>query len=154
MRVHTGEKPFPCAICGNAFATKGLLDEHKRIHTGEKPFPCESCDKAFRTSTELTVHKRIHTGEKPFSCKLCHKSYSSSSELSKHNKSVGHLKMSKSIKNTFTPSPSTSFVDCGDIKEEETMDEDPLSIKMEADNEETIKHEIEEGIQYEDPLSF
>ena len=53
-------------------------------------------------------------------------------------------------KNTAT----TSFVDCGDtdnkleIKKEETIEEDPLSIKMEAENiEETIKLEIEEEIQ-------
>ena len=39
-----------------------------------------------------------------------------------------------------------------EIKEEETLDEDPLSIKMETDNvEETIKQE--EGIQDKDPLS-
>ena len=68
--------------------------------------------------------------------------------------------MLESNKNTVTPSPSTSFVDCGEanikleIKEEETLDEDPLSIKMEAENvKETIKQEIEEGIQDKDPLS-
>ena len=62
--------------------------------------------------------------------------------------------MLESNKNTVTPSPSTSFVDCGEanikleVKEEETLDEDPLSIKMEAENiAETIKHEIEEDIQ-------
>ncbi len=40
--------------------------------------------------------------------------------------------MSESIKNIVKPSPSTSFVDCGEadikieIKEEETFHEDPL----------------------------
>ena len=51
---------------------------------------------------------------------------------------------------------STSFVDCGETnvkleikEEEETLDEDPLSIKIEAENVEgTIKHEIEEDIQH------
>ena len=73
-----------------------------------------------------------------------------------HNikKTAGHLKMLESIKTTVTLSASTSFVDCGEanikleVKEEETLDEDPLSIKMEAENvAETIKHEIEEDIQ-------
>ncbi len=47
--------------------------------------------------------------------------------------------MSESIKHTVKPSDSTSFVDCGEanikleIREEETLDEDPLSIKMEAE---------------------
>ena len=72
--------------------------------------------------------------------------------------------MLESNKNAVTPSASTSFVDCGEdnikieIKEEETLDEDPLSIEMEAENvKETIKQEIKgeikEEIQDKDPLS-
>ena len=65
------------------------------------------------------------------------------------------FKMSESIKNTVIHSASTNFVDCGEAninleieEEEETIDEDPLSIKMKAENcEETMKHEIEEDIQ-------
>ena len=60
-------------------------------------------------------------------------------------KSAGHLNKLEFTKNTVQPSASTSFVDCGDantkleIKEEETLDEDPLSINMEAEKvEETI----------------
>ena len=75
------------------------------------------------------------------------------SDLSKHIKTVGHLKMSEYMKYTVTPSAAIS---CGEdnkkleIKEEEeeTLEEDPLSIKMEAENaDEIIKHEIEEDIQ-------
>ncbi len=41
-----------------------------------------------------------------------------------------------------------------EIKEEETIDKDPLFIKMEADNVvETIKEELEEEIEDKDPLS-
>ena len=60
--------------------------------------------------------------------------------------------MSKSIKKTVPPSASTSFVDCGEsnikleIKEEQTLDEDPLSLKMEAENvKETIKQDIQDS---------
>ena len=63
--------------------------------------------------------------------------------------------MLESNKNAVAPSPSTSFVDCGEdniklevIEEEETIGEDPLFIKMEAENaKETLKQEIEEDIQ-------
>ena len=74
--------------------------------------------------------------------------------MSNHNKSAGHLKKLETIKNTVTPSTSasTSFVDCGEadikleIKEEETPDEDPLFLKLEAKSmEEIIKEEIKEG---------
>ena len=69
--------------------------------------------------------------------------------------------MLESNKNKVTPFASTSFVDCGEAnikleikEEEETLDEDPLSIKMEAENvKETIKQEIEEETQHKDPLS-
>ena len=64
--------------------------------------------------------------------------------------------MLESNKNAITPSTSTSFVDCGEAnikleikeEEEESLDEDPLSIEIEAEkSEETIKCEIEEDIQ-------
>ncbi len=59
--------------------------------------------------------------------------------------------------NTVTPSTSTSFDDCDgadfklEMKEEETLDEDPLSIKLEAEDVEiAIKEEIEDRIQNKD----
>ena len=59
--------------------------------------------------------------------------------------------MLESTKDKVSPSASTSFVDCGeaDVKlkiKEETLDEDPLSINIEAENvEETLNQEIEVG---------
>jgi hypothetical protein len=67
-------------------------------------------------------------------------------------KSAAHLK----IRSKDTQSNLESFVDCGEgikkeIKVEETLDEDPLSIQIKA--EENIVAQIKEEIDEEDPLT-
>ena len=80
--------------------------------------------------------------------------------MSQHNKSAGHLKKLESTENTVPTSTSTSFVDCGgaNIKleiKEETLDEDPLSINMEAENvKKTLNQEKEEEIEEKDCIDI
>ena len=40
------------------------------MHTGEKPYECAICKKTFSQSSTLAVHKRVHTGEKPYECDI------------------------------------------------------------------------------------
>ncbi len=132
-KVH--DKSHSCDICKTTFETKLQLTSHKKTHT---ELSCEICGKSFKQKNNLTSHIRHkHTGERSYSCNLCDRHYSSSGSLSSHYKSKEHAA------NIFHSEDTYVEVE---IKEEEIYEEDPLSIKMEAENcEENIKQEPEDN---------
>ena len=82
-RIHTGDKPFLCTICGNSFSLKWTLQCHIKTH-GEKQFQCATCHKGFFTKGDQKRHEIIHGGEKAHVCQECGKRFSQRSQLTNH----------------------------------------------------------------------
>ncbi|XP_069673066.1 zinc finger protein 397-like isoform X19 [Periplaneta americana] len=82
--VHAGIKEHGCDICGRMFAAKATRDGHRRIHTGERPYVCDSCGKAFKTQATLYIHIKIHSDLFPFTCTHCGKKFRRHQDLVNH----------------------------------------------------------------------
>ncbi|XP_060628002.2 zinc finger protein 831 isoform X1 [Anolis sagrei] len=52
---------YLCKHCGRDCLKPSVLEKHVRSHTGERPFPCTICGIAFKTQSNLYKHRRTQT---------------------------------------------------------------------------------------------
>ncbi|XP_067931832.1 zinc finger protein 341-like isoform X2 [Watersipora subatra] len=83
------EREFTCDICNKAMKSEYYLKAHRRIHTGELPYACELCGKRFNRKDKVNRHMLTHDLVKKFVCPFkditgCEKAFARSDKLKEH----------------------------------------------------------------------
>ena len=67
---------YLCDKCGKVYCRKYVLKIHQRVHSGEKPLACHICGKCFSDPSNMKKHVKLHeTDHVTYPCKFCGRNF-------------------------------------------------------------------------------
>ena len=82
-----------CMVCNKAFDTQHKLEEHMKVHTGEHPYECDMCGAGHKSEVDLQYHTDNYCDAKSsaiihepgrYLCNICGKNFASPHSLRYH----------------------------------------------------------------------
>uniref|UniRef100_A0A1A9WJD8 Protein krueppel n=1 Tax=Glossina brevipalpis TaxID=37001 RepID=A0A1A9WJD8_9MUSC len=90
---HDKELKYACELCDKKFHMRELLRKHMYSHSGGKPLKCDYCSRTFYYESVRKAHEAVHKGHKPYVCDICGKAFCYAHTLKKHKLIHAEIKL-------------------------------------------------------------